>query len=74
MGSITQPNDNKLLLFFILQICGLTYLSVEMRRENESTHPKQVTVRSCETSAHFSQITRSRQPEESTVRGMEWNE
>jgi len=71
MGSITQPNHNKLLLFFKLQICGLTYLNAEIRRENKFAHPKQVTVGSCETSAHFSQTTRSHKPEESTVRGME---
>jgi len=31
MGSITQPNDNKLLLFFKLQICGLKYLRAEIK-------------------------------------------
>jgi len=74
MGSITQPNDDKLLLFFKLQICGLKYLRVEIRCENEFAHPKQVIVRSSETSAHFSQTTRSHKPEQSTVGGMEWNE
>jgi hypothetical protein len=71
MGSITQPNDNKLLLLFKLQICGLKYLRAEIRCENEFAHSKQLTVRSAETSAHFSQTTRSHKPEDSTVRGME---